>query len=1091
MKVYNNIKQVSELKLATEVSDSMNVLLAHLRKNYSVSLSKLNQQKIVSTSQELYTESGAEVPIVLNFKDNSVTRLMLRNGQEGIQGRIGKTGEEGDKGDSFLTTLNQSVSESKGVKGWLTVANDCLTNDNEAVLSALQGYQIKEALDNLTETFMSEYQYALLFTDHVTIDAEFETFEDNQLVQVICEDPASHKRYCKYWTFESEGEQEYFIFNYQTASYDSVYADIWTDIYMGGKTGFFDATTNQLSDGTQLYIKNDKTNSYDPIEQFNDIIYVETPEGYLVSSLQDEGPFFIQKMVKNEDGEYEAVFIQVDQEYIDRNKEKSYLQRDFVYYLKNADCNVNVNYTRENGYDFNLRANELPQNIYKFDYRDADGNNHYVKITFDDVDTSSIEAYYMKVGDNYEIITNISEYIEKKADRYYKYGEGVWVEVESFEDIDTDNFEDYIHVHYEKNSNTNTFTNYTHIHTVRGEDYYDIKQGTLNNYSIKYYVEYTDDEPRRYFTRRITTSTDEQGNVVFGYDYKEITIPFWLECEFITDTEDQLVRLMSNNPVDKEDEDIDIIDPIYISLIEFEDSVIEIAKNYNKDIKVHIYPEDANMTNMILEYDDTLINLYEDGRIAALSNDEITKETTIKLYVENDESVGDEIKVRIVTPIESISLGVDEINLYPGTSFDLKPVIYPNEVTNAGLVYTISDPDMLTISADGTKISPKRQDDGSYKMGNCTLTVTAKDGFGAKLEIPVLVAIPITNISIKSRSFGFVGKVFNLETEVLPVDATLIVLNYESSDESILTISDSGMITPLKEGIAKITCSSTDGSGVKATQEIKITTGVDDIEISNFDNSLEVGLTNNIEITILPENATDKGISIIPSDPSTIEYTEPVLKSGTTNIYEMPVTAIKGGSTQFVVRATDGTETVGVHELTIPIPIERISFEEPEVVIYEGDELKLIRPIVTGPETTSASSLEWYSDNIRVVTVDSNGRITPVKAGKAKISAISKDNNAVIGTCNVIVKKHTDSIVLNNGNEDAIELLKNNYGFIQAYVTPNDASDQLLKWVSQKPEIVTVDDNGVIYGVSKGESVITVAATDRSDLAVSVTVKVV
>lgn len=1091
MKLYKEIKRVSDLKSASDINGSMNVLLAHLRKNYITSLSNINQKKIVSTAQELYKDSGKDVPIILNFKDNSTTRLMLKNGQIGPVGRIGKTGAQGDKGDSFLTNINPSYDEAKGVKDWLTIANDCLTNDDKAVLSALQGYQIKEALDKMTETFLSDYQYALLFTNHVTIDTEFETYEDNQLVQLICEDPASHKRYCKYWTFESEGDQEYFIFNYQTATYDSVYADIWTDIYMGGKTGYFDATTNQLSDGTQLYVKDDKTNTYKAIDQFNDIIYIQTPEGYLASSLKEgEGPWFIQRMVKNDTGEYEARFIEVDSEYVNKNKEKSYLQRDFVYYLKNADCDVVVNYTRENGYDYNLRANELPENIYRFDYKDADGVNHYIKISFDEVDPSSIEAFYKKVGDSYEMITNIAEYIEKKADRYYKYGEGVWVEVESFENINTDNWEDYIHVNYDKYTNTNTFTHYTHIHTVRGEDYYDVKEGVLNNYSIKYYTLNTPEEPRRYFTCRITTSEDETGNAVFHYEYKEITIPFWLECEFITAEEDQNVRLLSNNPTDKETTDVDVVDPIYISSIEFEDSEIVIAKNYNKDIKVHIYPENANVTNMILDYDDSLINIYEDGRIAALTNDDITKETKIKLYVENDETIGDEVNVKIVTPVDSISLGTDEINLYPGTSFDLNPVIYPNEVTDAGLKYTISDPEMLTISADGTKISPKRQSDGSYKMGTCKLTVEANDGFGAKLEIPVLVAIPITNITIKSKSFAFIGREFEIETQVLPVDATLIILNYESSDESILKISKNGLITPLKEGTVNVTCSSTDGSGVKAVQEIRVTTGVDEITIDNFDDSLEVGLTNNIQITVLPENATDKSISVFASDESTIEYTQPVLRAGTTNVYDMEVTAIKGGSTQFIVRANDGTETVGTHDLIVPIPIERISFEEPEIVIYEGDDIKLIRPIVTGPESAAANSLDWHSSNTISVTVDNNGRITPVKAGKAKISAISKDDNKVIGSCNVIVKKHTESIVINNGNTDTIEILKNNYGFIQAYVTPNDASDQILNWTSQHPEIVTVDANGVIYGIKEGESIITAAAKDKSDLAVSITVKV-
>ena len=153
MKLYKEIKRVSDLKSASDINGSMNVLLAHLRKNYITSLSNINQKKIVSTAQELYEDSGKDVPIILNFKDNSTTRLMLKNGQIGPVGRMGKTGAQGDKGDSFLTNINPSYDEAKGVKDWLTIANDCLTNDDKAVLSALQGYQIKEALDKMTETF--------------------------------------------------------------------------------------------------------------------------------------------------------------------------------------------------------------------------------------------------------------------------------------------------------------------------------------------------------------------------------------------------------------------------------------------------------------------------------------------------------------------------------------------------------------------------------------------------------------------------------------------------------------------------------------------------------------------------------------------------------------------------------------------------------------------------------------------------------------------------------------------------------------------------------------------------------------------------
>ena len=1093
MKIYNKIKQVSDLRLFDgKISDGMEVLLSHLRKNYKTSLTSLNQNAIMTMAQEEYTESGAEVPIVLSFKDGSKFRMMIKNGRIGETGRQGKDGPDGDKGDK--PTINDEYANSKGVIDWLTIANDCTTEDGNKVLSAFQGVRMNDAIEKLTETFLSEYQYALLFTDHVTIDAEFETFEDNQLVQLIAEDPDTHTRYTKYWTFESEGDQEYYVFNYFGQTYDSVYVDIWEDIYMGGRTGYFEATTTQLSDGTQLYIKNDKLNSYEPIEQFNDTIYVKGfdesgNDAYVPSTLTEgDGPWYIKKFLKV-NGEYVETFLEVTQDYIDKNIEKTYGQRDFQYYLKTADCIVDVNYTRSDGYDFNLHATHLPENIWVFDHVGDDGNNVYTAVTFADVDVNAPIVYYQKTSDGFEAISDIKNYIKKKESRFYKFIGGSWTEVESIDNINLDEYEEYIVVNYVESSNTNTFTHYTHVKTYRDE-YYDVHSGILNPYSIDYFVEYTDEEPRRYFTRRIISTTDKLGNVVFEYQYKEITIPFWLEAEFVTEEEDQLVRLLSNNPDIKEEGDIEIIDPIYISSIEFEDDEIEIAKNYNKDIKVTIYPENANVTDMILDYDDTLINIYEDGRIAALTDDSITRETVVKVYSEKDNSIGDEIKIKIVTPIESIGLNVESINLYPGTSLELIPTIVPEVVSNNKLSFTISDPDMLTIDKNNV-VTPKKGSDGSYKMGSCELTITADDGFGASLTVPVLVAIPITNIKITSRSFGFVDKPFQLETEVQPSDATLVLLDYESSDENVLTISESGIIKPISEGEATITCSARDGSGVKTTQKMKITTGIDKVNIKNLQNSIEVGLTNKFEVEILPENATDKRISIFASDNSTVDISEPVLREGTTNIYDISITGVKGGSTQIVINTLDGSEVYAEQELTIPLPIEKILFEEPTVVIYEGDDVKVIRTIVTGPDSVANSSLEWYSDNIGVCTVDTNGRISPVKAGKANISAISKDENKVIGTCNVIVKKHSTGIKLNNGENDTIQILLNNFGFIPAEIEPYDASDQILRWSSSNELVVLVEDNGTIYGKALGTSIITATAMDRSDTAVSITVEVV
>ena len=95
--------------------------------------------------------------------------------------------------------------------------------------------------------------------------------------------------------------------------------------------------------------------------------------------------------------------------------------------------------------------------------------------------------YYTLVNGEYVYIDNIEAFLEKKPIRYYRKESGLWVEVNSLEDIDTDSFEEYIVVEYDKGSNVNTFTHYTHVKTVRDE-FYESHTESLNNFSITYYI---------------------------------------------------------------------------------------------------------------------------------------------------------------------------------------------------------------------------------------------------------------------------------------------------------------------------------------------------------------------------------------------------------------------------------------------------------------------------------------------------------------------------------------------------------------------------------------------------------------------------
>ena len=165
--------------------------------------------------------------------------------------------------------------------------------------------------------------FILLFNELVFMDAEFISTQDEEQVLLFNEDPADHKLYIKYWTYESDGSTDYFVYNDFAKTYDSINADLWNDIYLGETQGYFIATNAQLTDGNDLYVLNKKDNTYSKIT-------------------------------------------------VDETGNKS-----FVYYIKDADCSVNVAYDKQTKtYDYSLIANELKISVY---YQSS--STEYTRIT--------------------------------------------------------------------------------------------------------------------------------------------------------------------------------------------------------------------------------------------------------------------------------------------------------------------------------------------------------------------------------------------------------------------------------------------------------------------------------------------------------------------------------------------------------------------------------------------------------------------------------------------------------------------------------------------------------------------------------------
>lgn len=137
-----------------------------------------------------------------------------------------------------------------------------------------------------------------------------------------------------------------------------------------------------------------------------------------------------------------------------------------------------------------------------------------------------------------------------------------------------------------------------------------------------------------------------------------------------------------------------------------------------------------------------------------------------------------------------------------------------------------------------------------------------------------------------------------LSASVSPEDADNKNLVWTSSDESVATVTEEGLVTAIGRGSSTITCMAADGSGTQATCTVTVTGTVYVTSITLDETSLALGVdaTKKLIPTISPSNADDKSVAWSSSN----EDVATVTKTGL-------VVAIAVGTATITCSANDGS----------------------------------------------------------------------------------------------------------------------------------------------------------------------------------------
>ena len=346
-------------------------------------------------------------------------------------------------------------------------------------------------------------------------------------------------------------------------------------------------------------------------------------------------------------------------------------------------------------------------------------------------------------------------------------------------------------------------------------------------------------------------------------------------------------------------------------------------------------------------------------------------------------------------------------------------MVKPSELSSSKLTWTSSDSSIVTVDENG-KIT-------GIKEGTVTITVTSANGKTATCKVTVTNdSVDVEEIVLNPKNVNLkVGETSQITSKVLPENATNRELVWSSSDSSIVTVDDKGVIKGVKAGTATITAKTKDGkvvSTVKVTIESVPTPTPMVIESLKFneDNvSVKKGNSLNLVVVVKPSELSSSKLTWTSSDSSVVTVDE-----------NGKITGIKEGTTTITVKSSNGkTAKCSVTVTANTIAVEEIVLDPEDVNLIVDETIQVTSRVV--PENATNRELVWTSNDSSVVTVD-------------------------------------EDVTLNVGETTQVT----------SRVVPENATNRELVWTSNDSNIVTVDNNGLIRAINPGTTTITVKTKD-------------
>ena len=228
--------------------------------------------------------------------------------------------------------------------------------------------------------------------------------------------------------------------------------------------------------------------------------------------------------------------------------------------------------------------------------------------------------------------------------------------------------------------------------------------------------------------------------------------------------------------------------------------------------------------------------------------------------------------------------------------------------------------------------------------------------------------------------------------------------------------------------------------------------------------NLMAGDTGQLGTAVYPLSASFKGVDYISDTPGVANVDENGL-----------VTAYEPGTAQITVVSQDNPAITAISKVIVggqpSIEPQAIILDQVRLNLVAGGQQATLNANVL-PSTVIDRSITWNSDNPEIASVDHDGIITPKARGTALITASTSDGKHR-AYCQVNVSLAAVPVQDVDIYPQVINLEQDGLpAYARTVITPVDATNQDVKWVSGDETVALIDASGQITPRNPGRAII-------------------